>query len=44
MKMINQLCLRLLEKKHNKLVRKVFDYTFKKLNGYSPYDFRRNEL
>jgi len=44
MKTINNICLRLLEKKHNKFVRKVFDYTFEKLNGFSPYDFSRNEL
>ena len=44
MKTINKLTLRLLEKRHNKLVRRVFDYTFEKLNGFSPYDFSRNEL
>lgn len=44
MKVINKLCLRLLEKRDSKLIRKVFDYTFEKLTGFSPYDFNRNEL
>ena len=44
MKLINKLCLRILEKKESKLVRKVFDYTFEKIAGFSPYDFSKNEL